>query len=132
MLCEQYRDTLMALLDGELPEAERMAAERHLLNCPECSAEYQRFHKLLNLTHQVQFPCPKDSVWQAYWSGVWRKMSGQIAWVSWASGALFLALVGGLMIFGFAHSALAYMLGTFAICTGGCLLYLSYFCNYKR
>lgn len=132
MLCEQYRDMLMALLDGELPEAERMAAERHLHTCRECSAEYHRFMKLLHLTHQVHFPTPKESVWQQYWSGVCRKMTGHVAWISWASGAVFLAMVGGLMIFGFSHSALAFILGALALATGACLLGMSYFCNCNK
>ena len=36
MTCDAVRDLLSALLDGELPAAERARVEEHLAGCPDC------------------------------------------------------------------------------------------------
>jgi anti-sigma factor RsiW len=44
--CEEYREMISALLDGELPEAERAALEAHIASCAACAETYDAFAAL--------------------------------------------------------------------------------------
>jgi hypothetical protein len=44
--CEQYREEISALLDGELPEAESVQLRAHIAACPECRQVYDAFAAL--------------------------------------------------------------------------------------
>ena len=46
MGCEQYRELISALLDGELEASEQAALEQHLRSCADCAAVYQGFMAL--------------------------------------------------------------------------------------
>ena len=44
--CEEYREMISALLDGELPEAERAGLEAHIASCAACAETYDAFAAL--------------------------------------------------------------------------------------
>ena len=44
--CEEYREMISAMLDGELPEAERAALEAHIASCAACAETYDAFAAL--------------------------------------------------------------------------------------
>ena len=46
MGCEQYRERISALLDGELSPTEQAELEQHLRSCADCAAVYQGFMAL--------------------------------------------------------------------------------------
>jgi anti-sigma factor RsiW len=129
VVCEQYREGLMALIDGELPDSERDGVETHVRTCPHCHHEYERFEQLNHLTHLCSFPSPPDFSLQNYYRGVCRKLESQASWLYWSAASLVLVLSGSLMFFGFSHNTIAIMLGTIAIGFGAALMWLSYFCN---
>jgi predicted anti-sigma-YlaC factor YlaD len=131
VVCERYREAMMAFLDDELPEVEKPDLETHLQNCPCCNHEFRSYQKLNTLACQCQFMCPGDVVSQEYWTRVCRKMEQRAAWTHWAAGAILLLLIGNLMIFGSAHNALMLLLGTLALVAGVSLLWMSYYCNCK-
>lgn len=43
MNCEWVRDSISAYLDGELSESQKEMVDIHLLDCPDCKAEFNRF-----------------------------------------------------------------------------------------
>jgi anti-sigma factor RsiW len=132
VVCEQYRDGLMALVDGELPEEERNGIESHVRTCPHCHHEYERFEQLNHLTHRCSFSTPPEIPWQDYYRGVCRKMESRASWVYWSAASLALVFSGSLMFLGFSHNMLAVLLGMTAIGFGAALLWLSYFCSCSR
>jgi anti-sigma factor RsiW len=42
MNCEWVRDSMSAYMDGELSESRKEMIDIHLLDCPECKAEFNR------------------------------------------------------------------------------------------
>ncbi len=132
MVCDQYREEMMALLDGEVEEKDRAGIESHVLICPECRCELDRFERLNRLTDGIRFSAPGDLVWEHYYSGVCRKLEAAGGWVVWSAGSLLLVATGSLMLFGFSQCALATLLGVISMTAGIGLLWLSYFCNCKH
>lgn len=53
MTCTENREQHSALLDGELPAAERARVEAHLAACAECSAELARLARMLGMLHAL-------------------------------------------------------------------------------
>jgi len=53
MTCAENREQYSALLDGELPAAERTRVEAHLAGCAECSAELARLAQMLGMLHAL-------------------------------------------------------------------------------
>lgn len=53
MTCVENREQHSALLDGELPAAERARVEAHLAGCVECSAELARLARMLGMLHAL-------------------------------------------------------------------------------
>ncbi len=47
--CQDYRELISRLIDGELTEAERADVERHIETCPECAAVCEAFRSLSGL-----------------------------------------------------------------------------------
>lgn len=41
--CDEIRELISAMLDGELSEAERAGVEEHIRSCPDCAAVYDSF-----------------------------------------------------------------------------------------
>ncbi len=77
--CEEYREALSALLDGELPAEESAALRAHIAACPECRAVYEAYaalHDALRAPQPVpdtlarsvmrQVKKPKTVRWQRY------------------------------------------------------------------
>lgn len=133
MICEGYREGLMALLDGELTESERPRIEDHLCHCPECHDEYQRYEKLLRLTRNFHYPeIPRELRRRHYWGGICRRLRSRNMWACWIAAACGLIIAGNLMIFGFPPLTLAPIIGAAACFAGTFLMWLSYFCSRKR
>lgn len=58
--CLNFEQQISALLDGELPEAERQALEAHLETCPDCMETYRMFSGLSAVMQDVAFEPPYD------------------------------------------------------------------------
>jgi anti-sigma factor RsiW len=74
-------DLLSALVDGELTEPERTAAERHLEGCEECRAEYEvttGVHELVADLPALAVPAP---LWATI-SATRRRRPRPVVWLS--------------------------------------------------
>ncbi len=132
MGCEQYSISLMALLDGEVSEAEREEIEAHLGNCYHCHERYESYRYMHELTCAALPPAPAGFTWDTYYRGVCSKMESRASWAAWSVVSLLLVIAGSLMIFGFPHSALPIVVGSIAFSAGAGLAFLGYFCNCSR
>ncbi|MCC6678023.1 MAG: zf-HC2 domain-containing protein [Phycisphaerales bacterium] len=53
MTCRELTDFMMAYLDGELPDGERLAFERHLAVCPSCVEYLKSYSRTVGLTRSL-------------------------------------------------------------------------------
>lgn len=61
--CRDVRDNLSAWIDGELPAAELLAVERHLVACPDCRAEADDLRRVQLAVTKMPLPfLPRDMV----------------------------------------------------------------------
>lgn len=74
MKCEEARPLMMALLDGEIEEAQRKDLERHLARCYACAKELEGFRQLKEVTEGVTLMEPESRIWQEYWSRVYNRI----------------------------------------------------------
>ena len=58
--CLVFEQQISALLDGELPEAERQALEAHLETCPDCMETYRMFSGLSAAMQDLSYEPPFD------------------------------------------------------------------------
>lgn len=53
MNCDEIVELVTAYLDGSLPEAERIAFETHLAECPGCDRFLAQFHRTIELLGEL-------------------------------------------------------------------------------
>jgi anti-sigma factor RsiW len=58
--CLIFEQQISAMIDGELPEAERQALKAHLETCPDCMGTYRAFSGLSAAMHDLAFEPPAD------------------------------------------------------------------------
>jgi len=58
--CLNFEQQISAMIDGELPEAERQALEAHLETCPDCMEVYRMFSGVSAAMHDISFEPPAD------------------------------------------------------------------------
>jgi len=95
MKCEEARPLMMALLDGEIEEADRKSLERHLQGCYACAKELEGFRQLKELTEGVTLMEPETRVWQEYWSRVYNRVERGLGAVLLAVSAAALLIFAG-------------------------------------
>lgn len=95
MTCQEYKDFMMAYLDGELNDEQRRAFEQHLAGCPDCTREMAEFTRLKQITDSVTLLEPEDRLWDAYWGGVYNRIERGIGWVLFSVAAILLVIYGG-------------------------------------
>ncbi len=99
MKCEEIRPLLMAYLDGEIEEEERLEVEKHLSECENCRREYKSFVRLKEVTDNMRFADLSDELWAGYWKGVYRRIERGAGWVFLSIGAIILLAFGGYQFF---------------------------------
>jgi anti-sigma factor RsiW len=80
-------DTVSALADGELAEADRAAAERHLDGCAECRAEWQAAVWTRDLVAGLPVLAVPAPVW-ATMTAVRRRRPRPVVWLSAGAAAV--------------------------------------------
>lgn len=131
-MCERYRELLMKLVDNELQEVERRDVEVHLLECPDCKAEYETYRKLAQETTQTlhQFlPRPSEEVWDHYYDGVCRRMRSAASWTIWGAVAVFLIVVANVLFLAGGTASLTVGLGVASLLVGVALMWATFACN---
>lgn len=58
MKCPEVQDSLSRWLDGEMPEADRVALSAHLEQCPACMAELRALKRLDAALADLEVPLP--------------------------------------------------------------------------
>jgi anti-sigma factor RsiW len=53
MNCDEFVELVTAYLEGTLPEAERVAFETHLAECPGCDRYLAQFHRTIELLGEL-------------------------------------------------------------------------------
>ena len=90
---EEIRQLMMKVVDGVAsPEEERAMAEAARDN-EGLGSELRAFHKIKEVTENMQFKELPDSYWTGYWDDIYRRTERAFAWI--------LLSVGLIVILGF-------------------------------
>jgi anti-sigma factor RsiW len=60
---DPWTDRLSEYVDGELPEAERLALESHLEACPDCSVIVSDLRRVVRRARTLKDPAPATDLW---------------------------------------------------------------------
>ena len=91
---ERARNLMMASLDGELSDDERVELERWIEDDPKIREEWQRLCKVKEVTATMSYREPPEEVWEHYWISVYNRMERSAGWVLISIGALVIAGYG--------------------------------------
>lgn len=94
MPCDEYKRLLMAYIDEEISDGDRLRLEEHLRGCAECRAELDGFRHLKEVTDDMKFNFPEERLWATYWSGVYNRLERGVAWVLLSLGTIILVVYG--------------------------------------
>ncbi len=131
-MCERYRELLMKLIDNELQEAERRDVEIHILECPDCKAEYETYRKLAQETTQTLqefLPHPSEEVWEHYYESVCRRMRRAASWTVWGAVAVLLIIVANVLFLASSPTPLTVGLGVAVLVAGVTVMWATFACN---
>ena len=98
MTCREYKDMMMAYLDGELENKQIKTFQTHLKNCPECRQDLEEFTSLKEITDSVSLVEPEDRVWDQYWDNVYNRLERRMGWVFFSIAGILLGLFGGFKV----------------------------------
>jgi predicted anti-sigma-YlaC factor YlaD len=91
---DAFKSLLMGYIDNELTELETIRMEEHLKECPDCSAEFDDFRRLKEVTHNMRVSTPDDKYWEIYWSNIYNRIERRIGWIMISLGSILLASYG--------------------------------------
>jgi anti-sigma factor RsiW len=77
--CAVVIDRLSALIDGELPDPERQAVERHLQGCAGCASVHQRLAEAWTLAAEAPRVAPRADLWPR----IEARLDGERPWPAW-------------------------------------------------
>jgi anti-sigma factor RsiW len=100
--CRGVVDRLSAFIDGEVPDDERDAVERHLRGCPGCAAAHRRTAEAWMLAAEAPRVAPRVDLWPRIEARLdagrrWPAWLGRLAWNPLPALAT-LMLVAGLLL----------------------------------
>jgi len=98
MTCQDYKDLMMAYLDGEMDDAQKETFRQHIDVCPHCAAELEEFKQLKELTDNVKLVEPEDRIWQQYWGNVYNRVERGVGWILFSIAGILLACYGGFKV----------------------------------
>ncbi len=91
---ERARRLMMSAIDSEIREKERSELAGYLKKYPELEEEFKDFKNLKEITMNVNYTPPPESVWDKYWLGVYNKLERGIGWILFSLGAVVLLIYG--------------------------------------
>jgi anti-sigma factor RsiW len=77
--CRGVVDRLSAFMDGEVPDAERDALQRHLSGCPACASVHQRLAEAWTLAADAPRVAPRVDLWPR----IEARLDGERSWPAW-------------------------------------------------
>jgi predicted anti-sigma-YlaC factor YlaD len=95
MTCQDHKDLMMAYLDDELNDEQKLAFELHLASCADCAKDLQEFKKLKRMTDCVGLVEPEDRVWDQYWNNLYNRIERGTGWILFSVAAIALLIYGG-------------------------------------
>jgi anti-sigma factor RsiW len=129
MACDEYKERLMAYLDGELGEAELRGLTQHLGRCAACREDLEKMEKIKGVSMSMRFIRPSDEVWDHHWTCIYNRVERSAAWVLLSIGAIVLGVYGVFRLCSdfFADPAVGVWvkLGVGALVVGGVALFVS-------
>jgi predicted anti-sigma-YlaC factor YlaD len=91
---EKFKTLIIAYLDGEIRERERIEFLKHLEGCEECRREYEDFKKIKEVISSMKFTEPDERIWETYWSSIYNKLERKLGWIFTSIGAIILIFYG--------------------------------------
>ncbi len=95
MACQEYRELMMAFLDGELNEPDQQRFQGHLDQCAACKQEFSEFGRLKDMTDGMALAEPEDRIWEDYWGQVYNRAERSLGWILFSLAAIGLLIYGG-------------------------------------
>ena len=95
MTCQDHKDLMMAYLDDELNDEQKVAFELHLASCADCAKDLEEFRKLKRMTDCVALAEPEDRVWDQYWNHLYNRIERGTGWILFSVAAIALLVYGG-------------------------------------
>ncbi|MFQ6069531.1 MAG: anti-sigma factor family protein [Candidatus Aminicenantales bacterium] len=92
---EKMKELISLYFEGELSERERELAEKHLRDCSQCAAEFEKMNKLEEVMMKVKLKGPPEEVWKTYWTSVYNRLERRVGWILLSIGAMILLFFGG-------------------------------------
>lgn len=131
MVCEDYRENIMALMDEELDSSNRSALLQHLGECSGCAHEYRSYQKLYQISESLQHNkhCPDCLESHLYYRGVCRRLESRRSRILWVALAALLALAGFGLLYDAGNHLLSQLCATIAFGCAASVLVLSAFCG---
>ena len=86
---------MMAYLDDELNDEQKVAFELHLASCADCAKDLQEFKKLKRMTDCVALAEPEDRIWDEYWNHLYNRIERGAGWILFSVAAIALLIYGG-------------------------------------
>jgi hypothetical protein len=91
---ERARQLMMAAVDGEIGDSERTELEAYLQKYPDTYEEFYQFKHMQEITMNMKYTSPPESVWDKYWLGVYNRIERGIGWILLSIGATVLLIYG--------------------------------------
>jgi predicted anti-sigma-YlaC factor YlaD len=86
--CEDIKIAMMALIDGELSEDDKIKVNVHLEKCPSCAKEFESFQSLKQETETMKLAKLPDEYWDDYWERVYNQLERGFGWILFSIGAV--------------------------------------------
>ena len=99
MDCKQAEVLMTGLLDNELDDKQRRDLQKHLAECPACSAKYETYKNLKKDMADMKFKNLPEVYWDEYWQNVYNRIERGIGWIFFSIGAIVLLIFAGYEIF---------------------------------
>ncbi len=91
---ERARQLIMAAIDGEINDEQRRELAGYIKKHPELDEEFKDFKNIKEMTMNVNYTPPPESVWDKYWLGVYNRLERGIGWILFSIGAIVLLVYG--------------------------------------
>jgi hypothetical protein len=88
---ERARALMMAALDDEISDAERVELNSFIEGAPDLAAEWRRLARVKEVTSGMTLQPVPEEVWDRYWASVYARAERGLAWVLLSAGTIVLA-----------------------------------------
>jgi len=96
---EEWGIRVSAHIDGELPPAEAIRVEEHLIECAECAHFAREIRKIKGITMEMKLSDLPDSRWKVYNRQIYNRIEKGIGWIFTSIGFLIVLSFGLFCLF---------------------------------